>query len=165
MNVTWLRKTRTAWWFRFLPLCGVSWEAGKFPGEIEASDVPKKYDSQWVDLRENLQETMKYGISCNFSPKPINWDSLYMEHDYQMICGISRNVYIYSHINGYSKSPSRQLLKVQQISQSWLPYCGLRCLLHHQFGMVKILQCESPVWKLSLFITTIIMVYGSNNHS
>ena len=31
---------------------------------------------QWVSLRENLQETidvpMKYGISCNFSLKPIN---------------------------------------------------------------------------------------------
>ena len=34
---------------------------------------------QLVDLRENLQETMdfpiKYGISCNFSLKPINWKS------------------------------------------------------------------------------------------
>ena len=33
---------------------------------------------QWIRLRENLQETidfpMKYGVSCNFPLKPIQWE-------------------------------------------------------------------------------------------
>ena len=36
---------------------------------------PKKHHTQWIGLRENLQETIDfpiYGGSCNFSLKPIH---------------------------------------------------------------------------------------------
>ena len=47
---------------------------------LQSKKLPKSTHGsiyQWVDLRENLLETidfpMKYGFSCDFSLKPINW--------------------------------------------------------------------------------------------